>query len=66
MNRSTRCRLHVMGMKTEAAETTDYIARNLAFDKDISVSNFEITIRLLGSLVSNYQATRQTDPRQGG
>jgi len=47
----------VMGLKTEAAETTDYIAKNLTFDKDISVSNFEITIRLLGALVSNYQAT---------
>src|SRR5215207_1796533 len=47
----------VMGMKAEAAETTDYIAKNLTFDKDISVSNFEITIRLLGSLVSNYQTT---------
>ena len=47
----------VMGLKAEAAETTDYVAKNLAFDKDISVSNFEITIRLLGALVSNYQAT---------
>ncbi len=47
----------VMGLKAEAAETTDYIAKNLTFDKDISVSNFEITIRLLGALVSNYQAT---------
>ncbi|CAN5663927.1 hypothetical protein BH18ACI5_BH18ACI5_03280 [soil metagenome] len=47
----------VMGMKAEAAETTDYIAKNLTFDKDISVANFEITIRLLGALVSNYQAT---------
>lgn len=47
----------VMGLKDEAAETTGYIAKNLTFDKDISVSNFEITIRILGSLVSNFQAT---------
>jgi ER degradation enhancer, mannosidase alpha-like 2 len=47
----------LMGLKAETAETTDYIAKNLTFDKDISVSNFEITIRLLGALVSNYQTT---------
>jgi mannosidase alpha-like ER degradation enhancer 2 len=47
----------IMGFKDEAASTREYIARNLSFDKDISVQNFEITIRLLGGLLSNYQLT---------
>jgi mannosidase alpha-like ER degradation enhancer 2 len=46
-----------MGMKDEAATTRTYIIDNLSFDKDISVQNFEITIRLLGSLLTNYQLT---------
>jgi mannosidase alpha-like ER degradation enhancer 2 len=45
----------LMGMKQEAADTRNYIARNLSFDKDIYVQNFEITIRLLGGLLSSYQ-----------
>jgi len=47
----------IMGMKDEAAKTRTYISDNLSFDKDISVQNFEITIRLLGGLLSNYQLT---------
>lgn len=47
----------IMGLKDEAATTKDYIVRNLSFDKDISVQNFEITIRLLGGLLSSYQMT---------
>jgi mannosidase alpha-like ER degradation enhancer 2 len=47
----------IMGMKDEAARTRAYIIENLSFDKDISVQNFEITIRLLGGLLSNYQLT---------
>ena len=31
----------VMGLNDEAKATTDYVARTLSFDKDISVSNFE-------------------------
>src|SRR3989454_10641091 len=45
----------LMGFKDEANRTREYIAVNLSFDKDISVQNFEITIRLLGGLVSSYQ-----------
>jgi Glycosyl hydrolase family 47 len=44
-----------MGLKDELATTHHYIADNLSFDKDISVQNFEVTIRLLGGLLSNYQ-----------
>ena len=47
----------IMGLKDDAATTRAYISDNLSFDKDISVQNFEITIRLLGALLSNYQLT---------
>src|SRR6266704_1384985 len=47
----------IMGLKEEANTTREYIVRNLSFDKDIEVQNFEITIRLLGGLLSSYQLT---------
>ncbi|HEU4714558.1 MAG TPA: glycoside hydrolase family 47 protein [Pyrinomonadaceae bacterium] len=47
----------LMGLDEEAAETRAYIVENLSFDKDIDVQNFEITIRILGGLVTNYQLT---------
>ena len=47
----------IMGFKQEADATREYIAKNLSFDKDISVQNFEITIRLLGGLLTNHQLT---------
>lgn len=47
----------IMGLKDEAAQTREYIASNLSFDKDIYVQNFEITIRHLGGLLSAYQLT---------
>ena len=47
----------IMGLNDEAKATREYIARNLSFDKDIYVQNFEITIRLLGGLLSSYQLT---------
>ena len=47
----------LMGLKDEAKHTREYIDKNLSFDKDIEVQNFEITIRLLGGLLSNYQLT---------
>ena len=49
--------LAIMGLNDEVKRTTDYIATHLTFDKDISVSNFEITIRILGGLVSAHQTT---------
>jgi len=45
----------LMGMTDEAATTREYIDKNLSFDRDIYVKNFEITIRLLGGLLSSYQ-----------
>ncbi len=49
--------MYLMGLKDEADKTRKYITDNLSFDKDISVQNFEITIRLLGGLLSAYQIT---------
>jgi len=48
-------------LKDEYAITHRYIVEKLSFDKDISVQNFEVTIRLLGALITNYQLTG--DPR---
>jgi mannosidase alpha-like ER degradation enhancer 2 len=50
--------LVLMGFKREADTTRKYITQNLSFDKDVYVQNFEITIRLLGGLLSSYQLTR--------
>ena len=47
----------IMDLNDEAAETKQYILDNLSFDKDMEVQNFEITIRLLGALLTNYQLT---------
>lgn len=47
----------LMGLREEADKTREYIASTLKFDHDISVKNFEITIRLLGGLLSSYQMT---------
>jgi mannosidase alpha-like ER degradation enhancer 2 len=47
----------LMGLRDEAGTTREYIATHLSFDKDISVQNFEITIRLLGGLLSACQMT---------
>ena len=47
----------VMGLTEEAEKTKTFLLKNLSFDKDIQVKNFEITIRLLGGLLSSYQMT---------
>jgi len=47
----------LMGLREEAESTREYIVKNLSFDHDIFVKNFEITIRMLGGLLSNYQLT---------
>ncbi len=50
--------LYLLGFKEEADRTREYIVKNLSFDKDISVQNFEITIRILGGLLSSYEITK--------
>ena len=49
--------LVVMHLDAEAAKTRSLIVSDLSFDRDIYVKNFEITIRLLGGLLSGYQLT---------
>ncbi|HZJ47004.1 MAG TPA: glycoside hydrolase family 47 protein, partial [Pyrinomonadaceae bacterium] len=49
--------MFLMGMKDEVTDTKQYIVDHLTFDKDIEVQKFEITIRLLGGLLSSYQLT---------
>ncbi len=45
----------LMGLQDEAKQDRELIDTQLSFDKDIYVKNFEITIRLLGGLLSGYQ-----------
>src|SRR5205809_7970697 len=52
--------LILMHLDTEAERTRALIASDLTFDRDIYVKNFEITIRLLGGLLSSYQLTGDT------
>jgi Glycosyl hydrolase family 47 len=47
----------IMKMSDEAEKTKAYLLENLHFDKDIEVKNFEITIRILGGLLSAHQMT---------
>ncbi len=47
----------LMGLAEEAAEAKQLILEKLSFDRDLPVKNFEITIRLLGGLLSSYQMT---------
>ena len=50
--------LILMKLDDEAAKAQALIANELSFDRDIYVKNFEITIRLLGGLLSSYQLDR--------
>jgi ER degradation enhancer, mannosidase alpha-like 2 len=49
--------LLLMHLDAEAERARSLIVDNLSFDRDIYVKNFEITIRLLGGLLSGYQLT---------
>ena len=49
--------LVLLGLSHEADQARDAIAQELVLDQDISVKNFEITIRVLGGLLSGYQLT---------
>jgi ER degradation enhancer, mannosidase alpha-like 2 len=49
--------LAIMGAKTQADEARQLIDTKLNFDQDIFVKDFEITIRLLGGLISGYELT---------
>jgi ER degradation enhancer, mannosidase alpha-like 2 len=45
----------LMGLAKEAADAKRLILGRLSFDRDVSVQVFEVTIRLLGGLLSAYQ-----------
>jgi ER degradation enhancer, mannosidase alpha-like 2 len=49
--------LVVMHLDAEAAKARSLIVHDLSFDRDIYVKNFEVTIRLLGGLLSSYHLT---------
>jgi mannosidase alpha-like ER degradation enhancer 2 len=49
--------LVLMGLKPQADEARSLIDTELNLDQDIYVKDFEITIRLLGSLISCYELT---------
>src|SRR6478672_4618049 len=49
--------LVLMKLDAEADKARELIAHDLSFDRDVYVKNFEITIRLLGGLLSGYQLT---------
>ena len=47
----------LMGLKPQADEARKLIDTQLNFDQDMEVKDFEITIRMLGGLLSSYQLT---------
>ncbi|MCX6281185.1 MAG: glycoside hydrolase family 47 protein [Bacteroidetes bacterium] len=47
--------MHIMGLTNEKEEVKKLIFENLNFNKDFEVQQFEITIRMLGGLLSSYQ-----------
>ena len=49
--------LILMHLDAEAERARSLIVSDLSFDRDIYVKNFEITIRLLGGILSSYQLT---------
>jgi mannosidase alpha-like ER degradation enhancer 2 len=49
--------LILMHLDAEAERARALIVGDLSFDRDMYVKNFEITIRLLGGLLSSYQLT---------
>ena len=53
--------LVLMGLHDQADQDRQLIDTRLDFDKDIYVKNFEVTIRLLGGLLSGYELTH--DPK---
>ncbi|HZJ67524.1 MAG TPA: glycoside hydrolase family 47 protein, partial [Kofleriaceae bacterium] len=49
--------LVMLGLVDEANAARKLIDDTLSFDKDVTVKNFEIAIRVLGGLISGYQLT---------
>jgi hypothetical protein len=49
--------LVMLGLTEEADAARALIDERLSFDKDVTVKNFEVAIRILGGLISGYQLT---------
>jgi hypothetical protein len=49
--------LLLLRLTAESSRARALVVEKLSFDRDISVKNFEVTIRLLGGLLSSYQLT---------
>ena len=47
----------IMGLNDEAMKAKTLIVEKLSFDKNLDVKVFEVTIRLLGGLLSSYEMT---------
>jgi len=47
----------LMGLTAQADSVRQLIDQNLSFNKNVSVSGFEFTIRFIGGLISAYQLT---------
>jgi len=50
----------LMGLTDEADEAKTLVLDSLSFDKDIEVQAFEVTIRLLGGLLSMYEMSHDS------
>lgn len=50
----------LMGLTSQADEARRFIDQNLSFNRDVTVSGFEFTIRFIGGLLSGYQLTGDT------
>ena len=51
----------LMDLKEEFNEARDWVKESLRFDKNLYVNLFEVTIRVLGSLLSTYRLTGDKD-----
>ena len=51
----------LMDLKEEFNEARDWVKESLHFDKNLYVNLFEVTIRVLGSLLSTYRLTGDKD-----
>ena len=49
--------LYLMGFKEEGDRTREFVVKNLSFDHNIYVKHYEMVIRVLAALLSNYQLT---------
>lgn len=50
--------LHIMGLEEEFKEARDWVATDLTFDREGKLNTFEITIRVLGGLLSAYNLSK--------